>query len=449
VIALAPVWREGLLLTPQHLQQAGRAAEAALAAALRAVSPLGHGVVRLQHDPAALAAGSFRLLALEVVMPDGTPLRADGPEDLPPAMVLAERWPDGAQRATIHLVLPLPSQGGVDVSPDGLHEGRRTRWRTQVGELPDASGGRPRHVELQAPHLRLVIDGEDRDGHASLPIAELARPAADRFEFDAAIAPPCLRLDAAPALLACCRRLEELISARTNELSAHRRARARGLVEFAVSDIGAVLTLQALGRQLAVLRGRITAGWAHPAVVHEDLVALLGELTALAGEGDPGAAPAYDHQHPHRCFAAVEEALRPLLRAVVHTRYVPIPLQAVSERLHAGAIPEQATAGATYYLAVVSTLPAERVLREVPLRARVASQGRIDALVAAAMPGIRVVYVAVPPPEIPVQPGGAYFRLETSGDEWELASRTRSLAVFLPPELASARVEFLALKDNA
>lgn len=444
---LMPLWREGMLLGPQHLQQAGRAAAASLAAALRACAPLGHGVVRLVHDPDALSSGSFRLLALEAVLPDGTTLSGADDEDLPPALPLAGRWPGDAPRATVHLLLPLPSVGGVDAADDGVHAGRRTRWRRRTVELPDAAGGRPRLVELAAPNLRLALDGEDLDGCAALPLAELARTAADRWELDAEAAPPCLRLDAAPALLACCRRIADLVAARAAELAAHRRARARGLVEFAVGDIGAVLTLQALGAHLAVLRQRIAAGWPHPATVHEGLVALAGQLAALDGGEDPGTLPGYDHRRPHAAFAAIETRLRGLLGSVVHTRYVPIPLATAGERMLAGAIPEQATAGAQLFLAVVSPLPSERVIKEVQTRAKVASHGRIDALIAASLGGIRLHYVAVPPPEIPVQPGGAYFRLETAGAEWDLASRTRSLAVFLPPDLAGARVEFLALKD--
>lgn len=442
---LAPAWREGLLLGPQHLQQADRAHASRLADALRATLPLAWGVARLEFDPAALAAGSLRLTALEAVMPDGTPVRADGAEDLPPALPLAERWSEGMASASVHLLLPLPSPGGLDVADDGVHEGRRTRWRRFCRELPDAAGGRPRPVELLLPNLRLALEHEDRDGCAALPVAQVARVAADRFELDARTAPPCLRLDAAPALLGHLRRIAELMAARAAELAAHRRSRTRGLVEFAVADVGAVLTQQALGAHLAVLRQRLEAGCMHPAAAHEQLVALAGELAALAGEGDAGELPAYDHLRPHRSFAALEERLRGLLGTVVHTRYVPIPVARVGERLLAGAIPEQA--GGAFFLAIVSDLPAERVIREVPLRARVASQGRIDALVAASLPGVRLAYVPVPPPEIPVQPGGAYFRLETQGAEWELAQRTRSLAVFLPSELATARVEFLALKD--
>lgn len=444
---LAPVWREGILLGPQHLQQAERAAEARLAACLHAVAPFGYGVVRQRLDPDALTAGTFRLLAIEAVLPDGTPVQADGADDLPPAIDLAARWPSGTDAAAVHLALPLPRPGGVDVSDDGACDGRLTRWRRRAVELSDACGGRPRLVEMRVPALRLLLDGEDLDGCATLPVARVSRSAADRFELDEGAAPPCLRVDAAPAVLAILRRIAARMSARASELALLRRSRTRGLVEFAVADVGAVLTAQAVGAHLALLRQRIEAGCTHPHIVHEGLAALCGELLALDGR-DPGAVPAYDHRRPHLSFTALADELGGLLGSVVHTRYVPIPVQRASERLLAGAMPEQATAGAQFFLAIVSEVPAERVIRDVPLRARVAAQGRIDALIASSMPGIRLAYVPVPPQEVPVQPGGAYFRLEATGAEWEHAWKARSLAVFLPPELAQAKVEFLALKDG-
>ena len=117
--------------------------------------------------------------------------------------------------------------------------------------------------------------------------------------------------------------------------------------------------------------------------------------------------------------------------------------------MHAAQLPEQVGEGARLFLAVISTLPAERVIKDLPARGKVASHGRLDTLVASAMPGICLSYQSVPPPEVPVQPGGAYFLLEPGGAEWEQAMRTRTLAVFLPPELAQARIEFMALRSQA
>ena len=443
------LWREGMLLAPQHLQHADRAAADRLASVLRLATPLAHGVARLAVDPAALAAGSFALLALEALLPDGTAVRTAAAEELPPAIDLAARFPGAAQRCEVHLALALEPPGAVSIGEGGVHAGRAVRWRPQPAEVADAVDGRARPIELVQPNLRLLLDGESLDGLSTLPLAVVVRDGADRFALDPAFAPPCLRLDASPVLSEMVRRTAALAAARLAEIGGHRRSRAQGLVEFAVGDVAAVMTLQAIGGALPGLVQAVAAGWTHPAEVHARLAAFAGQLLALAGEGDPGGLPGYDHHRPGPGFAALEKLLGGLLRTVTASRYVPVPVRAHSERIHAAQLPDQVTAGARIYLALVSALPAERVIRDLPARGKVASHGRLDTLVASALPGIRLAYQPVPPAEIPVQPGGTYFLLEAQGAEWEAAMKTRTLAVFLPPELAQARVEFLALRDQA
>lgn len=443
------LWREGMLLSPQHLQQAERAAAAQAAAVLRLAHPLAVGVARLRIDPARLAAGSFALLSAEALLPDGSAVLADAPADLPAAIDLAARIPAGTTSAVIHLALPLAPEAAVAVAADGVHAGRAVRWRSAFAEVADAIDGRPRAIEVVAPNLRLVVEGESLDGMASLPVAAVLREGGDRFALDPAFAPPCLRLDAAPALLERVRTVAAIAAARAAEIGAHRRSRTLGLVEFAVGDVATVMTLQAIGAALPGLRHACDGGWHHPAEVHARLAALAGQLIALSGDGDPGALPGYDHRAPAACFAALCDLLGRQLRAVIASRYVPLPTRAAGERVHAAQLPEHIGDGSRLFLAVISTLPAERVIRELPARGKVASHGRLDTLVASALPGIRLAYQSAPPPEVPVQPGGAYFLLEPGGPEWEQAQRTRTLAVYLPSEMAQARVEFMAIRDGA
>ncbi len=77
----------------------------------------------------------------------------------------------------------------------------------------------------------------------------------------------------------------------------------------------------------------------------------------------------------------------------------------------------------------------------------VASSGRIGTLISQALPGIRLTYLAVPPSEIPTQPGGTYFELDRTGGEWDGVAKTRTLSIYLPPEFADARTEFLAIRE--
>lgn len=64
-------WCEGMLLAPQHLQQLAQRAEGLLYYHIRTAAPFAWGVRHLEIDRALLAAGTFRVRALEAIMPDG------------------------------------------------------------------------------------------------------------------------------------------------------------------------------------------------------------------------------------------------------------------------------------------------------------------------------------------------------------------------------------------
>lgn len=441
------LWHEGMFLAPQHFQQADRFHQERLAQVLRAVSGHAHGVLRLEIDRQALAGGDIALTAGEGVFADGTPFGFADPNELPPARPIADHLRDGAATLAVYLALPLTPPGAVACAPEGSHEGRRTRFRMRTATVvDDTPGGRQREVALASPNLRLLFGDESRDGHTCLRIAEVVRAGSGGFALAEDRVPPCLRVGAYPALLGTVRRIAEILVGRSTELALQRRSRTQGMVEFSVSEAAAFLTLHTLHGHLPGLLHILHSGHQHPEQVFLSLAALAAQLMTLADEGHPKDLPRYQHDDPAACFAAIEARLRSLLEAVTPQRYVPVPLSSVSDRVHAGTIPEGALDGARIYLAVVCGLPAERALREIPQKTKVASSGRIAALTTQALPGIRLVYLAVPPQEIPAQPGGTYFELDRTSTEWAIAEKTRSLAIYLPPELVDARAEFLAVK---
>ena len=55
------VWAEGMVMTPQHMQQADVYHDRTLAARLAALVPHPWGVVEIEVDAQALASGQFRL----------------------------------------------------------------------------------------------------------------------------------------------------------------------------------------------------------------------------------------------------------------------------------------------------------------------------------------------------------------------------------------------------
>jgi type VI secretion system protein ImpJ len=64
-------WHEGMLLSPQHFQQADLHNQALQGYMTLVAAPYGWGVRRLRINEAALMAGRFAVTDLEAVMPDG------------------------------------------------------------------------------------------------------------------------------------------------------------------------------------------------------------------------------------------------------------------------------------------------------------------------------------------------------------------------------------------
>ncbi len=442
------LWHEGMFLSPQHFQQNDRHHQDQLVQVLRAVAGFTHGIQHLEFNHLALAAGELGLVAGDGVFPDGTPFRFSDPNELPPHRAIAEHLPPNANQIAVYLALPTTAPGSVACTPEGRYDGRLTRFRTRAATvIDDTQGGREREIPLAAPNLRLIFGDEPREGHTSLRIAELVRSGAGSFVISEDYVPPCLRLGAYPALSATVRRIAEILVGRSTELALQRRARTHGLVEFSVSEAASFIALHTLNGHLPTLLHVVNVGHHHPEAVFLHLATLAAQLMTLADDGHPKDLPTYRHDEPMACFSAIEARLRALLQVVTPQRYIPIALSAVSDRVQAGTIPENALEGAKLYLGVHSGMPSERALREIPLKTKVASAGRISALTTQAMPGIRLIYLAVPPPEIPVQPGGTYFELDQTAAEWAIVAKTRSLAIYLPPEFADARAEFLAVKS--
>ena len=65
-------WHEGMLLTPQHFQQNAARNEMLQQYSTLASAPYAWGVQQLQFDTRLISSGTYRVLHLEAIMPDGS-----------------------------------------------------------------------------------------------------------------------------------------------------------------------------------------------------------------------------------------------------------------------------------------------------------------------------------------------------------------------------------------
>jgi type VI secretion system protein ImpJ len=101
------LWSEGLLLSPQHLQQNDRFWQAQLRYLIERANPDFVGVRALELDEGLLEKGQVTLRALECVLDDGTPILLGKDRDSALELDVSMTLVNPGDRAYVSIVLPL------------------------------------------------------------------------------------------------------------------------------------------------------------------------------------------------------------------------------------------------------------------------------------------------------------------------------------------------------
>ncbi|HEX5869424.1 MAG TPA: type VI secretion system baseplate subunit TssK, partial [Longimicrobium sp.] len=271
----AVAWHEGMLLAPQHFQQAALHAEALLGYHLAALSPWHWGVRRLALDCAALSKGTVRITELDAVMPDGLVVRRR--EGDPAVETKLEPYAATAKDGvlTVHLCV-RPRTAAADAI------GALARVECYAGEpVPDTlSGEGPTEVLRLRPRLALIVSRERPRGWVSFPMARV-RQSGGAWAL-AGDLPPILSLATAPALRDRCNALLCAVRGRATAIARTLRTeRAAGRWAAATA---AQPALSALAAVLPRLEALVHAPAVHPHAVYLGLCDLAGQLSA-AGAG--------------------------------------------------------------------------------------------------------------------------------------------------------------------
>src|ERR1017187_3707616 len=136
------VWSEGMLVSPQHLQQADLYHERMLDCRLAASTPLSWGISAVQVDAGALAADQLVVSRFSGVFPDGLPLDfkagdPEAPRRAPSARNSPPRCP--------HWRSSWPCPRSVKACP---------RWRRRLRRTPKRRRGRPPFEPVSAAPAR-------------------------------------------------------------------------------------------------------------------------------------------------------------------------------------------------------------------------------------------------------------------------------------------------------
>ena len=442
------LWSEGMFLTPHHFQQADRYYESLITRRLAAVRSLGWGVCGLQINSDALGNGEFVLSKCSAILPDGLAVESPDLDPPPPARPVEPSFDAKRNSLGVYLAVPLSRAGGVAYSADGSAGGRHTRYhRRSLAVADENSGGTEREVALASKSLRILFEGEPPDDYATLKIAEIIRSASGKFALNETYVPPCLFLSSSPQLVSYLRRILEMLSAKSSDLSAQRRQRSTGLVEFTMSEAANFWFLHTVNATIPVLMHFHNHADTHPEQVFLALARLAGELFTFSGDGHPKDLPQYSHDALGAAFSSVEKKISDLMGTIIPTSALRSRLRKRGNRSSPGSSATSVSWRAS------STSPSwprcleEKIIREVPLKAKVSSSDRVDQLIAAAIRGLVLRHLPTPPTEIPVQPGRQYFLVDKSGEHWEAVKKSRSISFYIPPEFKNLKLELMGVKE--
>jgi type VI secretion system protein ImpJ len=295
----AVAWYEGMLLAPQHFQQAQLQADELLGYHLAALSPYHWGVRRLALDCAALPGGTFTVQELEAVMPDGLVARHDAGTG-PTLTVALAPYAETARQGVLTVHLAVRSRAARPAASGPLARYACYRGAPVADQL---TGEGAVEIPRLRPRLALLVSAQRPRGWVSLPLARVRR--AEHGWTLAQALPPLLSLPPEVPLGRRCARLAGAVRARAAQLAhALRRARAAGEPARAAA---AQCGLAALCAALPRLEALLGSGAAHPFSIHLALCDLAGHLAAAG----PGCAVppfrAYDHDDPQGSLGPVLE----------------------------------------------------------------------------------------------------------------------------------------------
>jgi type VI secretion system protein ImpJ len=434
------------LIGPQHLQQADLYHERLLGMRLEALETLHWGVVSVELDAQALAAGQLKLQRLHAVLPDGAVLALDpGDPELPPMRPIDHHFPHGQHTLEVYVALPREREG-IDNYANSKES--PARYRIARREVRDASAPERRsEVAFGQRNSSILFGDEPRTDHVVLKLAELGRDQTGRLFVIDAYVPPALRIGAAPFLLAGLRRLLEAMNSRRRSLNETRRQSAStGGVEWSALDVTRYLLLSTINGFVPVLQHFLDSPEQSPRALFLALSQFAGQLTTFGNDVDPGQLPKFAYRDLGGTFEALFARITALLFATVAEHCINIPLATRGEGMYAAALHDERLRSCERFLLAVQTdLPERQVAAQLPQFAKLAAQSDIQSIISAATPGAAVEVNHRPPPEVPVKAGQVYFDISIGNAYWRKIMLERELAVYLPPFFEPSRTQLFLL----
>jgi type VI secretion system protein ImpJ len=283
-------WHEGMLLAPQHFQQFAARSELLTQFMFTQGAAFRWGVIKLKIDYTALNGGTFRVLNVEAIMPDGM-LALGGDE----RGVKLEFDLEKAEGNPVRVCLAVPSEPAVYNRSD------YSRYEAVVkkDELTsdDISGSDPAIIPRIRPRLRLDAGRSSLGGMTALPLIEFDAQGTVFKKTD--YLAPMLAVETGSPLASVCARVDKAVREMATDLATKLSPNARK------TNPAGIQQLQWLVSGLPLLETLLESGQAHPYDLYRALCAMAGSVAFLSNDRVPPIFSRYKHDDLRTSFLEV------------------------------------------------------------------------------------------------------------------------------------------------
>lgn len=440
-----PIWSEGMLVRPQHLQQYDRWVEQLLENRVAGLVGNGWGVRRLTFDRNLLGIGQIAITELEVVMPDGTALCLPEHGPLPAARAV----PPGAKNALVKIAIAARRPDTGEITTTAADAPLR-RFGQEVLKVRNATAPEKPAVDISVAPLasRLLFQGEPEDDLVTVGVARVRD-----VELGGAVTlsdtyiPPCLDARSSPRLLAVINEIRSLLRSRGDALA------SRADPSRASADSGGLIdlvTLSIVNGAEALFDHFATARDLHPEVLFAQIVELVGRLSSFSGDRrKPADLPVYRHDDLESSFSPLADLLRRLLSVVMQHNAVSLPLQDRGYGILIAVIADRTLfQDSRFVLAAVASVPTESLRSQLPAQMKIGSVEQIRDLVNLQLPGVPIRALAVAPRDMPYLQNAVYFELDQSVELWRSLPRSAAFAFHVSGDYSDLHLEFWAIRGK-
>jgi type VI secretion system protein ImpJ len=435
-------WSEGLFLRPHHLQQDDRYLETAIESRVRYISPYPWGFARLEIDRDLAQQSKFGLRRAAGVMPDGGLF--DFPDEGPPPPAITA--PEAAAGQLVWLTIPARAENSREVSADQTENS--TRYVLGSTAVIDSTANLriEEEIEVAYPRLSFEIRKTAKPGYVGLPVARIVEVHDRTIVFDERFAPPVLICGAHPTVEGWLDRVIGWIGNKLDELARYASDPTAG----GGMQSADYFLLQCLNREIPALKHFRSSRYVHPERLYEELLRIAGELATFttqerrAHEYGP-----YNHDDLEGVFTPLLRDIQDFLSARLDRRAIRLELIERAPNAFISTVRDRALfQSATFLLEVSAARPLTEIQANLPAFLKVGPDTQMNKIVQAHLPGIPIVHLPTPPPQIRRITDHVYFLLDRNSPLWPEFSEARAICLHFAGNWPELQMELWAVRED-